>query len=88
MGRGPTEEYHKNMNEAYIKGTLTCLTPEYIKEKINTDFPLILNIEQYRGSNRNFFFCMEVKTKFFFLYSESKNFFLFCMVAEKFFFVL
>ena len=57
MGRGPTKEYHKNMNPAYIKGTLTCLNPEYIKNNINTNFPLVLNIEPTNNCNLDCYLC-------------------------------
>ena len=57
MGRGPTKEYYHLMNENYIEGTLTCLKPSVIKEKINTEFPLVLNIEPTNACNANCYYC-------------------------------
>jgi len=57
MGRPPTKEYHKNMNDAYITGTLTCLKPDYIKKNINTDFPLVLNIEPTNYCDLDCYIC-------------------------------
>jgi hypothetical protein len=28
MGRGPSKQYYKVLDEDYVKGTLTCLKPE------------------------------------------------------------
>lgn len=61
MGRPPTKKYHKNMNEAYIEGTLTCLNPGYIKNSINTGFPLVLNIEPTNHCNLNCYLCARKK---------------------------
>ena len=57
MGRGPTAKYHKEMMDGYVKGTLTCLAPDYIKNNINTDFPLVLNIEPTNACNLNCYIC-------------------------------
>ena len=51
MGRGPSNQYHEPINEAYVEGSLTCLKPETIKRLINTDFPLVLNIEPTNACN-------------------------------------
>ena len=61
MGRGPTKEYHKNMNPAYLEGTLTCLNQEYIKNNINKEFPLILNIEPTNHCNLDCYLCARAK---------------------------
>ena len=57
MGRGPTVEYHKNMMDGYIQGTLTCLAADYMKNNINTDFPLVINIEPTNACNLNCYLC-------------------------------
>lgn len=57
MGRGPSTEYHKNMMDGYSKGTLTCLSSKYIKANINTDFPLVLNIEPTNNCNLRCYLC-------------------------------
>lgn len=57
MGRGPTKNYHKNMNEFYVAGSLTCLKPRVIEKKITTDFPLVLNIEPTNDCNLRCCFC-------------------------------
>lgn len=61
MGRGPTEKFYNEMNEFYVSGTLTCLKPEVIKEKINVDFPLVLNIEPTNDCNLKCYFCPREK---------------------------
>jgi len=61
MGRPPTKKYHKNMNEAYLYGTLTCLNANYIKDNINTDFPLILNIEPTNHCDLECYLCSRKK---------------------------
>jgi len=66
MGRGPTKEYYKEINKNFIKGTLTCLRPEIIKSKINTEFPIILNIEPTNNCNARCYYCprtMNAKAK-------------------------
>jgi MoaA/NifB/PqqE/SkfB family radical SAM enzyme len=50
------------MHEDYVEGTLTCLTDKVIKEKINTDFPLVLNIEPTNACNLSCCFCPREKT--------------------------
>lgn len=62
MGRGPTVRYHKNMMEGYVKGTLTCLKAKYIKDEINTDFPLVLNIEPTNDCNLQCSVCPRSKS--------------------------
>lgn len=57
MGRGPTAEYHQVMNENYVEGTLTCLRKEVIRERISTDFPLVINIEPTNDCNSRCFYC-------------------------------
>ena len=57
MGRGLTNEYFKVMNDNYVEGTLTCLSPETIKRKITTEFPLVLNIEPTNDCNAYCFYC-------------------------------
>lgn len=57
MGRGPSIKYHQMMNEDYVEGTLTCLTSATIKERINTDFPLVLNIEPTNVCNQSCYYC-------------------------------
>lgn len=51
MGRGPTREYHQDLHNAYVEGTLTCLKQSVIKKEINNDFPLVLNIEPTNACN-------------------------------------
>ncbi len=57
MGRGPTKEFYKDFNEEYVEGTLTCLRQDVIKAKINTEFPLVLNIEPTNDCNAHCFYC-------------------------------
>ncbi|GAX62909.1 molybdopterin cofactor synthesis protein MoaA [Candidatus Scalindua japonica] len=57
MGRGPTEEYYKVLNEDYVEGTLTCLKPSTIKRVVNVDFPNILNIEPTNKCNLACVYC-------------------------------
>ncbi|MEW6614753.1 MAG: radical SAM protein [Thermodesulfobacteriota bacterium] len=57
MGRGPTKKYYKVLNENYVEGSLTCLKPEVIKEKITADFPLVLNIEPTNACNAKCYYC-------------------------------
>ncbi|MDH3975341.1 MAG: radical SAM protein [Deltaproteobacteria bacterium] len=57
MGRGPTNEYFEQINDSYVEGTLTCLKPETVKKRINTDFPLILNIEPTNSCNARCYYC-------------------------------
>lgn len=63
MGRGPTEKYHKDMMDGYVKGTLTCLSSHYIKSNINADFPLVLNIEPTNDCNLRCYICPRNKSK-------------------------
>lgn len=51
MGRGPTEAYHRSLNEDYVKGTLTCLKPETIMRVVNSEFPNVMNIEPTNACN-------------------------------------
>lgn len=62
MGRGPTKEHHKDMIEGYVKGTLTCLAPDYIKKNANVDFPLVLNIEPTNACNLSCYLCPRNKS--------------------------
>ena len=62
MGRGPTNQYYKSINDSYIEGTLTCLKPEVIKQDINIDFPLVLNIEPTNACNLHCTCCPRQKT--------------------------
>ncbi len=57
MGRGPTQEYHQEMNGFYVTGTLTCLKPGVIEKRVNTEFPLVLNIEPTNDCNLQCCFC-------------------------------
>ena len=57
MGRGPTIDYYKIMNDNYIEGSLTCLKPEIIKENISEKFPLVLNIEPTNDCNAKCYYC-------------------------------
>lgn len=57
MGRGPTSDYFQNLNDYYVEGTLTCLRPSTIKERINTNFPLVLNIEPTNACNAKCYYC-------------------------------
>jgi radical SAM protein with 4Fe4S-binding SPASM domain len=57
MGRGPTKNFHKEMNPSYTVGSLTCLKSEVIMEKINPDFPLVLNIEPTNACNLKCIYC-------------------------------
>ncbi len=57
MGRGPTKNYHKQLNTDYVEGTLTCLKPATIKREINRDFPNILNIEPTNRCNLKCVYC-------------------------------
>lgn len=57
MGRGPTPTYYQSMNASYVEGTLTCLKPEVIKDRITPEFPLVLNIEPTNACNLKCFCC-------------------------------
>ncbi|MBF0137324.1 MAG: SPASM domain-containing protein [Magnetococcales bacterium] len=57
MGRGPTTIYHQSLNDNYVKGTLTCLRPEVIQQRIHTGFPLVLNIEPTNACNARCHYC-------------------------------
>ena len=57
MGRGPTEDYHRVMNENYVEGTLTCLRKEVIRDRITPEFPLVLNIEPTNNCNSRCYYC-------------------------------
>lgn len=61
MGRGPTKKYRKNLNDNYVEGTLTCLKPSTIKRRLNTDFPLVLNIEPTNRCNLRCVYCPRQK---------------------------
>lgn len=57
MGKGPSTQYHKQMADGYIVGTLTCLSPEFIREHASPDFPLVLNIEPTNACNLKCVLC-------------------------------
>lgn len=57
MGRGPTKKYYRIMNDNYVEGTLTCLKPEVIKDRITREFPLVLNIEPTNDCNAKCYYC-------------------------------
>lgn len=62
MGRGPTKEYYKVMNQNYTEGTLTCLRPGVLKKKVTNEGPLVLNIEPTNDCNSHCFYCPRKKT--------------------------
>ena len=62
MGRGQTKKYYRQMNPDYVEGTLTCLKPEFIRQNINIDFPLVLNIEPTNSCNLKCCCCPRDKT--------------------------
>ncbi len=65
MGRGPTKKYYNNMNDHFVKGSLTCLKPEVIKKQITTKFPLMLNIEPTNACNARCYYCpRDITTKY------------------------
>lgn len=45
------------MNEDYVKGTLTCLAPDVIRSRVNTEFPLVLNVEPTNACNQSCYYC-------------------------------
>ncbi|WP_420264244.1 radical SAM/SPASM domain-containing protein [Candidatus Magnetominusculus dajiuhuensis] len=57
MGRGPTPEYYKVLNNDYVKGTLTCLKPSTIKRVVNANFPNVINIEPTNRCNLKCVYC-------------------------------
>lgn len=61
MGKGPTKKYHKAMNPSYMEGSLTCLKTEVIMEKINSDFPLVLNVDPTNACNLRCTYCPREK---------------------------
>jgi len=61
MGRGPTKEYYKTINDSYVEGTLTCVKPQVIKERITTEFPLVLNVEPTNDCNSDCYYCPRKK---------------------------
>ena len=63
MGRGPTVKYHKELNEDYERGTLTCLKASTIKERISPEFPLVLNIEPTNDCDLYCYYCPRLKSK-------------------------
>lgn len=58
MGRGPSKKYYHVLNECYVEGTLTCLKPSVIKNRINTNFPLVLNVEPTNACNAKCCYCV------------------------------
>ncbi|MFA6129447.1 MAG: radical SAM protein [Candidatus Omnitrophota bacterium] len=63
MGRAPTQEFNKELNENYQEGTLTCLKSPVIKKRINPEFPLVLNIEPTNDCNLRCYYCPRLKSK-------------------------
>lgn len=61
MGRGPTQSYYRRLNDRFIKGTLTCLNFETMQQRVNTDFPLVLNIEPTNRCNLKCIYCPREK---------------------------
>jgi len=61
MGRGPTEEYYKVLNEDYVRGTMTCLKPETIRRVVNLKFPNVMNIEPTNRCNLKCVYCPREK---------------------------
>lgn len=57
MGAGPTEKYHQVLNDYFVMGSLTCLKPEVLQEKLSADFPLMLNIEPTNACNARCWYC-------------------------------
>ncbi len=57
MGRGPTKDYYRVMNENFVEGSLTCLKPEVVERRITTEFPLVLNIEPTNSCNAKCCYC-------------------------------
>ena len=57
MGKGPTEAYHKDLMDGFIRGSLTCLSGRTIREEINPEFPLMLNIEPTSACNLRCYVC-------------------------------
>ncbi len=57
MGRGPTKDYYRVMNESFVEGSLTCLKPEVVERRIATEFPLVLNIEPTNSCNAKCCYC-------------------------------
>lgn len=61
MGRGPTKDYYKVLNEDYVEGTLTCLKPSTIKRVVNNQFPNVINIEPTNRCNLKCKYCPREK---------------------------
>jgi len=57
MGRGPTKDHYQIMNENFVEGSLTCLSPAVIERRITTEFPLVLNIEPTNACNAKCYYC-------------------------------
>ncbi len=57
MGRGPTKDYYRVMNENFVEGSLTCLKPEVVERRITTEFPLVLNVEPTNSCNAKCCYC-------------------------------
>lgn len=62
MGLGPTKEFHNQMNDNYVKGSLTCLKPSVIKKRMSTEFPLVINIEPTNNCNEHCYYCPRKET--------------------------
>ena len=63
MGRGPSEQYYRFLHEDYVEGTLTCLKTDVIKQEINTDFPLVLNVEPTNRCDLRCVYCPRRKAR-------------------------
>jgi len=63
MGRGPDSSHFRVLHEDFVQGTLTCLKQSTIKQEVNTDFPLILNIEPTNRCNLRCVYCPRTKAK-------------------------
>jgi len=63
MGRGPDSSHYRVLHEDFVKGTLTCLKQSTIKQKINNEFPNILNIEPTNRCNLRCVYCPRTKAK-------------------------
>lgn len=62
MGKGPSGQYHRPLNDAYVDGTLTCLRPEVVARRMRTEFPLVLNVEPTNACNLRCAVCPRQET--------------------------
>ncbi len=63
MGRGPTQEFYRNLHEDYVEGTLTCLRPETIRRVVTGDFPRVMNIEPTNRCNLRCVYCPRTRAR-------------------------